>query len=71
MKVPPLIKTSQEVREKIKLLEALGDIQAALNIIGAPIKTDVHPTDQRYSQLACDITTVPKGSDLFNVNLIF
>ena len=67
MKVPPLIRTHQEVREKLQLLEALGDIQAALSIIGETADIDTHPTDQRYKQLSCDLKTLNKTSDTFKL----
>lgn len=58
MKVPPLIRTNAEIREKIALLQALSDIQAAMTVISQPRDEDLHPVDQHYRDLKCDIATM-------------
>lgn len=67
MKVPPLIRTRTELQEKMSLLEALGDIQAALSVLDQPIDINVHPADQHYLSLKCDISPVEKESADFKV----
>ncbi|XP_042856863.1 poly [ADP-ribose] polymerase 2-like isoform X2 [Penaeus japonicus] len=67
MKVPPLIRTRGELQEKMSLLEALGDIQAALSVLDQPIDINVHPADQHYLSLKCDISPVDKESADFKV----
>ncbi|MPC33378.1 Poly [ADP-ribose] polymerase 2 [Portunus trituberculatus] len=67
MKVPPLIRTPAEVREKIALLEALGDIQAALSVLDQPIDVTTHPADQHYHRLQCDLTPLPKESEEYKI----
>ena len=67
MKVPPLIRTTAEVREKIALLEALGDIQAALSVLDQPIDVTTHPADQQYHRLQCDLTPLQKESEEYKV----
>lgn len=67
MKVPPLIRTKTEIREKVELLEALGDIQAALSVLDQPIDVNTHPTDQHYRSLKCDLTPLEKDSDEYKV----
>lgn len=69
MKVPPLIRNSQEIREKMALLEALGDIQAALSVLGQPSDSDLHPVDQQYFNLKCDLTLLGKESGDFKVRI--
>ncbi|KAK3890663.1 hypothetical protein Pcinc_005397 [Petrolisthes cinctipes] len=67
MKVPPLIRTNQEIRAKMALLEALGDIQAALSVLGQPTDSTLHPVDQQYFNLKCDLTLIEKECGDFKV----
>ncbi|XP_050688575.1 poly [ADP-ribose] polymerase 2-like isoform X2 [Eriocheir sinensis] len=67
MKVPPLIRTKTEIREKVALLEALGDIQAALSVLDQPIDVNTHPTDQHYRSLKCDLTPLEKDSEEYKI----
>lgn len=67
MKVPPLIRTKTEIREKVALLEALGDIQAALSVLDQPIDVNTHPTDQHYRSLKCDLMPLEKDSEEYQV----
>ncbi|XP_045607388.2 LOW QUALITY PROTEIN: poly [ADP-ribose] polymerase 2 [Procambarus clarkii] len=67
MKVPPLIRTRDEIREKMALLEALGDIQAALNVLDQPIDINLHPADQHYNGLQCNMTPLESDSSDFKV----
>ncbi|KAK7085917.1 Poly [ADP-ribose] polymerase 2 [Halocaridina rubra] len=67
MKVPPLIKTKADIQEKVALLEALGDIQAALSVIDQPIDVNVHPVDQHYIGLKCEITPLDKITEDYKV----
>lgn len=69
--MPPLIRTRTELQEKMSLLEALGDIQAALSVLDQPIDINVHPADQHYLSLKCDISPVEKESADFKVKFIF
>ncbi|KAK4324657.1 hypothetical protein Pmani_004716 [Petrolisthes manimaculis] len=67
MKVPPLIRTNQEIRAKMALLEALGDIQAALSVLGQPTDSNLHPVDQQYFNLKCDLTLLEKECGDFKI----
>lgn len=67
MKVPPLIRTKTEIKEKVELLEALGDIQAALSVLDQPIDVNTHPTDQHYRSLKCDLAPLEKNSEDYQV----
>ena len=62
-KTPPLIKTAQEVKKKLELLEALSDIQVALKILSSAQDTSVHPIDRKYEQLKIDIEPMKKKSN--------
>ncbi|XP_071548286.1 poly [ADP-ribose] polymerase 2-like [Panulirus ornatus] len=67
MKVPPLIRTRNEIQEKMALLEALGDIQAALSVLDQPVDISIHPADQHYNSLKCAISPVKKDSSDYTV----
>ncbi|XP_037085146.1 poly [ADP-ribose] polymerase 2-like [Pollicipes pollicipes] len=58
MRPPTLIRTAEEVRLKLDLLEALGDIQLALKLMSEEEEsgTRSHPTDNHYRALDCEIT---------------
>jgi len=59
MRVPPLIRSPEEVRAKLQLLEALGDIQAAMEVMGGPALDGRHPADRHYEGLKCDLAALP------------
>ncbi len=65
-KVLPLIDTPQMLKDKIELVEALGNIEMAARVIdtGKGSGFDLHPIDLRYHQLGTELTPVDKGSAL-------
>ncbi|XP_076033544.1 poly [ADP-ribose] polymerase 2-like [Oratosquilla oratoria] len=67
MKVPPLLSTKADVKEKLGLLEALGDIQAALSVLGAPADLDLHPVDHHYMSLKCNIICLDATSPQYKI----
>lgn len=65
-----MIRTAVEVKEKLDLLQALGDIQAAMTFLNqSPIDDGVHPSDRHYSGLQCDIESLDPQSDTYKVTL--
>ncbi|KAK3701458.1 hypothetical protein QZH41_014541 [Actinostola sp. cb2023] len=56
MKRPPLITSEEEVKLKIQLLEALGDIQIAVAMLKHEVMDKDHPVDRHYKSLQCDMT---------------
>ena len=50
MKTPPLVRSREEVKLKLQLLEALGDIQVALKLLGG-LQGEGSLVDQKYLQL--------------------
>jgi len=57
MRPPTIIRSSAEVRLKIDLLEALGDIQLALKLMADEEGDNrLHPADQQYRGLDCRMT---------------
>ena len=61
-----MIDTPQRLKEKIELVEALGNIEMAARVIdtGAGSGFDVHPVDLRYKQLGAQLTPVERGGEL-------
>ncbi|KAF2349553.1 Poly(ADP-ribose) polymerase regulatory domain [Trinorchestia longiramus] len=68
MKVPPLIRSPSEVREKLQLLEALGDIEAAMTFLkDSSLDDSVHPADRNYKGMQCDIKPLAHDSEDYDV----
>jgi len=61
-KTPPIIRTSQEIKRKLELLETLSDIQVALKILSSVQDSNIHPVDRKYDQLKIDISPMAKKS---------
>ena len=62
MKVPPLIRSLEDLKKEIKLLEILSDIDVVTKLIDdnkpASIKNKI---DEQYDSLNCDISLVTKA----------
>jgi len=67
MKRPPVIKTRQEVKLKIELLDALGDIEIAMKILKNDKNTLLNPIDQHYKSLNCEMNILLHESAEFKM----
>ncbi|XP_018018963.1 poly [ADP-ribose] polymerase 2 isoform X2 [Hyalella azteca] len=68
MKVPPLIRTPSEVRQKLQLLEALGDIEAAMTFLkDAALDDGLHPADSKYKAMHCDIKPIASTDEEYQL----
>ena len=67
-KKPPIISTLEELQNKMDLLEVLGDIEVAQNLIDKEKKqkSEENPIDAKYKVLNNSITAIDKGSDEWN-----
>jgi len=66
-KLPP-ISSAAMLKEKLELVEALGEIEVASRVLDSgKIRTDVHPVDARYAQLGATLVPVEKGGELHNL----
>uniref|UniRef100_A0A8C6SV72 Poly [ADP-ribose] polymerase n=1 Tax=Neogobius melanostomus TaxID=47308 RepID=A0A8C6SV72_9GOBI len=64
LKPPPIIRTEQELKEKIELLEALSDIQIAVKMVQSSSDSDEHPVDRQYKSLQCGLQPLePSGNE--------
>ncbi|XP_065064179.1 poly [ADP-ribose] polymerase 2-like [Rhopilema esculentum] len=67
MQRPPLIRTKEEVQNKLQLLEALGDIEIALKVIKENKDMMLNPIDRHYNALECGIEPMDHDDDVFKV----
>ncbi|XP_074145240.1 poly [ADP-ribose] polymerase 2 isoform X2 [Sminthopsis crassicaudata] len=67
LRTPPLIRTEQELKDKIQLLEALGDIEIAIKLVKTELKTPEHPLDQHYRNLHCILRPLDHSCHEFKV----
>ena len=63
----PVIRTKQELKQKIELLETLGDIEIAMKVINEASDSLVNPIDQHYSALNCGLNALDHNSDEFKI----
>ena len=68
MQRPPVIRTRKDVKLKIELLEALGDVEIAMKVIKEKSGDAVlSPIDQHYINLNCEITLLKRDSNEFKI----
>ncbi|KAJ8011790.1 hypothetical protein DPEC_G00061910 [Dallia pectoralis] len=67
LKTPPIIRSEEELKEKIALLEALSDIQIAVKMVQSSAFGDEHPLDRQYRSLQCQLQPLPTGSQEYQV----
>jgi len=61
MKVPRVIRSQEEIKEKINLLEALSDIKIAMKMIEESMGKG-NPLDSQYQSLQCQLNVLNKTS---------
>ncbi|KAK3589103.1 hypothetical protein CHS0354_017445 [Potamilus streckersoni] len=66
MRPPSIIRTKNEVKSKIQLLEALGDIEIALNILKKGDMSE-NPVDRHYHSLKCDLKPLDHECETFKL----
>lgn len=67
MKRPPLIRTTEDVKTKLNLLEALGDIQIAVKALQEEEESLEHPIDRHYKTLRCGLLPLDHEHDDFKM----
>ncbi|XP_046883739.1 poly [ADP-ribose] polymerase 2 isoform X2 [Hypomesus transpacificus] len=67
LKTPPIIRTEDELKQKIALLEALGDIQIAVKMVQSSSNSDEHPLDRQYHSLNCQLQLLAPTSHEYQV----
>lgn len=67
LKTPPIIRTEDELKEKIALLEALSDIQIAVKMVQSSEDSDEHPLDRQYHSLKCQLQPLDSSGNEYKV----
>lgn len=67
MQRPPLIRTSGDVKQKLQLLQALGDIEIAMKVLSAKRDRLEHPIDQHYKELHCSLEPLDHSHNDFKM----
>jgi poly [ADP-ribose] polymerase len=66
MRRPPIIRTKEEVKEKLTLLETLGDIEIAMRVLKGGDKME-HPLDRHYHGLHCKLEPLDQDTETFQL----
>uniref|UniRef100_A0A3B3S3W0 Poly [ADP-ribose] polymerase n=1 Tax=Paramormyrops kingsleyae TaxID=1676925 RepID=A0A3B3S3W0_9TELE len=67
LRTPPLIRTEEELKEKITLLEALSDIEIAVKMVQSSMDSTDHPLDRQYRSLRCQLKPLSPKSHEYKV----
>ncbi|XP_025049899.1 poly [ADP-ribose] polymerase 2 isoform X2 [Alligator sinensis] len=67
LRTPPMIRTKQELQEKMQLLEALGEIEIAIKLVRSERQDHEHPLDQHYRRLGCELCALDRDTHDFQV----
>uniref|UniRef100_A0A9J8AWR8 Poly [ADP-ribose] polymerase n=1 Tax=Cyprinus carpio carpio TaxID=630221 RepID=A0A9J8AWR8_CYPCA len=67
LRTPPVIRTEEELKEKITLLETLSDIQIAVKMVQSSVQNDEHPLDRQYRSLQCRLQPLDSNSNEYKV----
>ncbi|XP_050949845.1 poly [ADP-ribose] polymerase 2 isoform X3 [Labeo rohita] len=67
LRTPPIIRTEDELKEKIALLETLSDIQIAVKMVQSSVQNDEHPLDRQYRSLQCQMQPLDSNSNEYKV----
>ncbi|XP_056334691.1 poly [ADP-ribose] polymerase 2 [Danio aesculapii] len=67
LRTPPIIRSEEELKEKISLLETLSDIQIAVKMVQSNVQSDEHPLDRQYHSLNCQLQPLDSDSKEYKV----
>ncbi|TGZ69293.1 hypothetical protein CRM22_003812 [Opisthorchis felineus] len=67
MRVPPLLRTMDEVKEKLELLEALDDIEFAVNMMKKDKKPTQNLIDSQYQRLECELKPIESDHPVYTI----
>ncbi|XP_072296739.1 poly [ADP-ribose] polymerase 2 isoform X2 [Eucyclogobius newberryi] len=67
LKTPPIIRTEEELKEKIDLLEALSDIQIAVKMVQSSGDGEENPLDRQYKSLHCALQPLDPSAHDYKV----
>ena len=67
MQRPPIIRTKQDLKLKIELLDILGDIEITMKVINEETDALLNPLDQHYTALNCVLAPLDHDSENFKL----
>ncbi|XP_051989400.1 poly [ADP-ribose] polymerase 2-like isoform X2 [Xyrauchen texanus] len=67
LRTPPVIRSEEEIKEKIALLETLSDIQIAVKMVQSSDQSDEHPLDRQYRSLKCGLQPLDSDSNEYKI----
>lgn len=67
MSRPPVLDTKKQLKKKLAMLEALGDIEIATSLLKGSSSSDEHPIDSSYKALNTTIEPVDPASKEYNI----
>ncbi|VDM41418.1 unnamed protein product [Toxocara canis] len=68
MRQPPLIKTHEQLKTEISLLEALAEIEVAIRTLKKDGEnTAVNPLDRHYANMKCQLEIIESGDSRFEL----
>ena len=60
-----ILKTWEEIKEKVKLLNTLKDVSVTAKISKGDSESEKALVDQQYEKLNCEITPIDESSDKY------
>uniref|UniRef100_A0A1I8F0W9 Poly [ADP-ribose] polymerase n=1 Tax=Wuchereria bancrofti TaxID=6293 RepID=A0A1I8F0W9_WUCBA len=67
MRQPPMIKTVEQLKIEIKLLEALSEIGVAVRTFKKEGDVNIHPIDRHYINMKCEISLLSVNDPIYKV----
>ncbi|ORY32440.1 PARP-domain-containing protein [Rhizoclosmatium globosum] len=67
MRTPESINTAPKLNAKLRMVEALGDIQITTTLLSSKLDRTVNPVDGKFSSLNIGMTRIDKSSDVFEL----
>ena len=66
MRRPPVVSSLPQIRNEMKLMDALSDIKVTLELMDQKT-ANAAPEDSYFSSLNCNLTPIDKSSDDFGM----
>lgn len=66
MKTPPLLDNADAIKEKIGMLDSLGEMEVTMKMLKQEDKTQL-PVDHHYAQLHTEIGVITKDNPIFDI----
>jgi len=67
MKVPPLLDNLQLIKEKVDMLDSLGEMELTMKLLKQEKSSATLPVDHHYTQLKADIQVLPRDGPTFGL----